>query len=446
MNVVFLVLIVASVLAAAFTGKMDALGQGTFESAQTAVTVMLKLIAPMALWMGMLAILEKAGFVQVLSRAMKPVMTRLFKDVPPEHPAMGAMILNLSANMLGMGNAATPFGIKAIVELNKLNTQPGVATNAMALFLAINTAGGAVLALDAVGVRATLGSKDPAGIIVPAALTGLASTLVAILVCKWVERWRMYSLEKTAGEKPAASLVEMMVGPMAAPASVSVEAAAPPPAGWRAVPAVAVFLALAVALFDHVRAALAENSVFTVTTGVFSGWLLPLLMVGIVAAGFARHVRVYDAFIGGAKEAFVICVNLIPYLVAIIVVVGMFRTSGLMDFFVSGLGPLLKPLGFPPEALPMAVIRPFSGSGSNGVMVEALTVHGADSFIGYLVSVIKGSMETTFYVIAVYFGAVGVRRLRHTLIPCLAADVMGVVVATIVCHFFFGHVPMSMPK
>ena len=427
MNAVFLFLVVASVLVAAFTGKMDALGQGTFKSAQSAVEIALQLIAQMTLWLGMLAILEKAGFVQTVSRVLKPVMTRLFKDVPADHPAMGAMILNLSATMLSLGNAATPFGLKAMAELNKLNSRPGVATNAMALFLSINTAGVAVLALDAVGVRASVGSQDPAGIVLPSALVTLGSAVVAVVVCKWVQSFSVFAAERYPADTVQA--------PKAAPVDVELpQAVEIPPAGWRAVPVVAVFLALALALAEHVRTALTTETLFKVSTGVFSSWLLPLLMVAIVTAGYARHVKVYETFIGGAKEGFTMCVTLIPYLVAIIVVVGMFRNSGLMDALVMGLGPLLKPLGFPPEALPMALIRPFSGSGSTGIMVEALNHHGADSFIGYLVSVMKGSMETTFYVIAVYFGAVGVRRMRHTLIPCLAADVAGVVLATMRLH------------
>ena len=438
-NVVFLFLVVASVVVAAFTGKMDVLGQGTFKSAQSAVELAIQLVGQMTLWLGMLAILEKTGFMLTLSRVMKPVMKRLFKDVPAEHPAMGAMILNLSASMLGLGNAATPFGLKAMVELNKLNARPGVATNAMALFLSINTAGVAVLALDAVGVRASVGSHDPAGIVLPSAVVTFGSALVAVAVCKWVQSFSMFAPERypvDGAPTPLAAVVE-------APLSPATEV---PAAGWRAVPVVAVLLCLALALAEHLRAALGTESFFKVSTGVFSSWLLPLLMVAIVTAGYARHVKVYETFIGGAKEGFSTCVTLIPYLVAIIVVVGMFRNSGLMDALVSGLGPLLKPLGFPPEALPMALIRPFSGSGSTGIMLEALNFHGADSFIGYLVSVMKGSMETTFYVIAVYFGAVGVRRMRHTLIPCLAADVAGVVLATIVCHFFFAHVPLSLAK
>lgn len=444
MNVVFVVLLVASVLAAAFTGKMDAVGQGAFTSAQTAVEIALKLVAQMALWLGMMAVLEQAGFVQVLSRWLKPVMTRLFKDVPPEHPAMGAMVLNLSANILGLGNAATPFGLKAMTELNKLNTRPGVATNAMALFLSINTAGVTVFALDAVGVRATAGSKDPAGIILPSFLVTVISGVAAVLVCKWVQGWKQFAPDKF--EADGAGLAAQVVASAAPTGPETAAVPAAPPSGWRSVGAVAVFLALAIALFEHVRKALVTDTVFTLFTGVFSTWILPLLIVAIVTAGFARHVRVYEAFISGAKEAFALCVAIIPYLVAVLVMVGMFRNSGLMDLCVSALGPLLQPLGFPPEALPMALIRPFSGSGSNGVMIEAMNFHGPDSFIGYLVSVIKGSMETTFYVIAVYFGAVGVRRLRHTVIPCLAADVVGVIAATIVCHFFFGHVPLSVPK
>lgn len=437
LNWIFIVLVVGAVVTAAFTGTMPKVTEASIESAKSAVNLAILLVGQMALWLGLMGVLREAGLMRSVARGLKPVMTRLFPDVPPEHPAMGAMIMNLAANMLGLGNAATPFGLKAMAELDKLNKHKGVATDAMALFLAINTSGVAVLALGAVAVRATLGSKDPAGILVPSLLATFFSTLAAIAVAKLTQRMPVFATARYVGAgaeaEPAASKE------IAGLAQAEEAAAAREPAhGARKWAALAVGLSLVAALVMHFYYAPSEAPKFDLLRSVLSDWLLPILIVAIVLFGMGRRVKVYETFVASAKEGFQIAVTIIPFLVAILVAIGMFRASGAMEAIVSVLGPVTSSLGFPAEALPMALVRPLSGSGALAVMTETMRAHGPDSFVGYLVSVLNGSMETTFYVIALYFGSVQVRTLRHTLAACLAADVAGIISATVVCRLFFG--------
>ncbi|MFZ5468475.1 MAG: nucleoside recognition domain-containing protein [Myxococcota bacterium] len=438
LNWIFLGLIAVSVVTAAFNGTMPQVTKATIESADSAVTLAIKLIGQMALWLGFMGVLREAGLMRSIARALKPVMTRLFPDVPPEHPAMGAMIMNLAANMLGLGNAATPFGLKAMNELDKLNPHRGVATNAMALFLAINTSGVAVLALGAVAVRATLGSKDPAGILVPSLLATSLSTVVAIVVAKLTERLPLFAPQKhaeAAKPEPAKEPAKSIAGIEQAE---EVAALRPPTSPVRMGIALLVGAAIAFALVRQFTHARVETARLELARQLLSDWLLPLLMVAIVLFGMGRHVKVYEVFVSSAKEGFQIAVVIIPFLVAILVAIGMLRASGAMEAFVAAIGPFTEAVGFPARALPMALIRPLSGSGALAVMTETMRNEGPDSFVGYLVSVLNGSMETTFYVLAVYCGSVQVRATRHTVVACLAADLAGIVGATLVCRLFFG--------
>jgi spore maturation protein SpmA len=443
LNWIFVLLISGAVLTAAFNGKMPEVTAASISSAKSSVELAIGLVGQMALWLGFMGVLREAGLMRTLARGLEPVMKRLFPSVPADHPAMGAMIMNIAANMLGLGNAATPFGLKAMTELNKLNPHPGVTTNAMAMFLAINTSGVAVLPLGAVAVRATLGSKDPAGIIVPSLLATTASTLTAILVARLLENRPGFSPERYAGAveptPQAASPAPLDAKAQAAMAEAEQAAAAREPAvGYRRFLMLAFPVVLGLALFRHTQLLPVDTRALDVVRAVLSDWLLPVLMLAIVVFGFARRVKVYEVFVSAAKEGFQIAVMIIPFLVAILVAIGMFRASGAMEAVVGLLTPLTGPLGFPAEALPMALIRPLSGSGALAVMTETMKTHGPDSFLGYLVSVINGSTETTFYVLAVYFGSVQVRALRHTMLACLAADVAGITAATVVCHLFFG--------
>lgn len=442
MNWIFLALVLTSVLTAAFSGDMARLTEATLSSANDAVKLALGLIGQMTLWLGLVGVLREAGLLTSLSRALKPVMTRLFPEVPPEHPAMGAMIMNLAANVLGLGNAATPFGLKAMQELDSLNPRRGVATNAMALFLALNTGGVAVLPLSAIAVRATLGSRDAAGIIVPTLLTSLSSTIVAVLIARLLANTRWYAVDRfpaVAVDQPAATPDAQALQRAEAIAGVGDRGTR-----WTRLLALAFAAALLAALVRFISSRDYSEPTFDLVRKLLSSWVLPLMIAGIIALAFARGARVYEAFIASAKEGFQTAVSIIPFLVAMLVAIGMFRASGAMGVLVSAASVLTSPLGFPPEALPMALIRPLSGSGALAVMSDALKTYGPDSFVGYLVSVINGGTETTFYVLALYFGAVQVRVVRHTLPACLAADLAGPTVAFLVCRIFFGAAAMTM--
>ncbi len=457
LNWIFLLLIAAAVVTGAFTDRMKDLTDGSFASAKTAVDLAFGLVGQMALWLGFMRILQEGGLMSAIGRALKPVMQRLFPDVPPEHPAIGAIIMNLAANMAGVGNAATPFGLKAMQELNKLNRHRGVATNAMALFLAINTAGVAVLPLGAIAVRATLGSKDAAGIILPSILATSITTVVGIIVAKLLQGLPMFAPERAvAGEPLAKAEAE---GPETISGLEEAEETAArgePVSGRRMIVTGLVGATLAAALalhlsgqrVDHldwsrwgrpVLAPLAETgSTFALARGVLSDWLLPLLMVAIVLFGFGHKVKVYEAFISGAKEGFQIAVTIIPYLVAILVAVGMFRASGGFDALVGLVGPVTERLGIPAAVLPMAFMKPLSGSGALGIMMDTMKQYGPDSLVGYTVSVMNAGSETTFYILAVYYGSVQVRAVRHTLAACLVADTVGLTGAVYLSRLFFG--------
>lgn len=439
-NWIFFGLIAISVLTAAFTGSMPKVTEASIASTKTAVELALGLIGQMTLWLGLVGVLRESGLLGSVARALRPVMGRLFPEVPPDHPAMGAMIMNMAANVLGLGNAATPFGLKAMQELDKLNPRKGVATNSMALFLAINTAGVAVLPLSAIAVRAALGSKDPAGIIVPTLLATSVSTVLAVIACKLLERRSVFAIEKYgAVEVDAAQL--KLPDAAALQQAEALAARTQQPDLWRQLVAAGIGVAIVVALARHVMNAPATLSGFDLTRGVLSEWLLPILILSLVTLGFGRQVRVYEAFISAAKEGFTTVTGIIPFLVGMLVAIGMFRASGAMDMLVQVLSPIVAPIGFPPEALPMALIRPLSGSGALGVMTDALKSYGPDSFVGYLVSVLNGSTETTFYVLALYFGAVQVKVLRHALAACLLTDFAGPVGAFLACKLFFSSAP-----
>lgn len=439
MNAVFLVLIVGAVLAAAFGGAMREVTDAALESAKGAVELAIALIGQMALWLGFMRVLRDAGVMRSLARGLSPLMRRLFPDVPSDHPAMGAMIMNIAANMLGLGNAATPFGLKAMGELNRLNQSSGVATNSMALFLAINTSGVAVLPLGVVAVRASLGAENTAGIIVPSIVATFLSTLVGIGMAKWLQGRPRFALERYRDEAaPRAPQAESLADGIGGLEEAQAIAATEAPISRARMVVLLVFLALLVgALVRYVAGAPVDTGGLELSKQVLSAWLLPVLMAVIVLFGFGHRVKVYESFIQGAREGFDIAVMIIPFLVAILVAVGMFRASGLLEVLIAVVRPLTDLLGFPAEALPMALIRPLSGSGALGVMTETMNTYGPDSFVGFLVSVMNGSTETTFYVLAVYFGSVGVRVARHTVLACLSADIAGMAGALVMSRIFF---------
>lgn len=439
LNAIFVTLVLGAVLYAAFGGTMAAVTQqGIIGGARTAVMdIALPLIGQMALWLGFMRVLRDAGAMRQIARGLAPVMRRLFPEVPPEHPAMGAMIMNLAANMLGLGNAATPFGLKAMVELNRLNRVPGVASNSMVLFLAINTSGVAVLPLGAVAIRAGMGSTNAGGIIVPSLLATICSTAVAVLVARLLQSRKRFAAERYADLGPSAPEGGDTISAGIPEAPEAEEPEPPPSSRARRIVGAGVLGLLALAATRYWIDASATAGAWSTTREMLSSWLLPVLMLGIVIVGSTHRVRVYDSVVKGAREGFEIAVMIIPFLVAILVAVGMFRASGLLDVLITAVSPLTTALGFPAEALPMALVRPLSGSGALGVMTETMSTYGPDSFVGFLVSVLNGSTETTFYVLAVYLGSVQVRAARHAVLACLAADAAGVVMATVWSRLFF---------
>ena len=426
MNIIFVALILIAFATAAIRqilwsgdGKapMEALANGMIAAAGDAVTLSIGLIGVMALFLGLMKVIEAGGALRLLSRLLRPLMVRLFPSVPADHPAMGAMILNLSANLLGLGNAATPFGIRAMQELDTLNPRKGTATDAMVLFLAINTSSITILPTTVIALRAAAGSNDPAGIVVTTIFATVCATVIAIAASILLAR--LFPVAPGAAdtasavEKPAASSFD---------ATFTDARAAPV---WASVLAFAALLAL-------VPAMLVFGKAMTV-------WIVPVVASAFVLFGLARGVAVYEAFVEGAKDAFDVAVRIIPYLVAILVAIGMFRTSGAMDLFIQPLGRVTTAFGMPPEALSMAILRSLSGSGAYGYLASLMQDPsiGPDSYLGYLVSTIQGSSETTFYVLAVYFGAAGVRRMRHALAVGLIGDAAGAIMSVVACAVLF---------
>ena len=431
MNIVFLAIVLIAFLFAAWhqvfwiplagqTSPMEALSRAMVDSAAGSVELALGLVGVMTLFLGLMKVAEEGGLLTILARLIRPLMVRLFPDVPPEHPAMGSMILNISANAMGLGNAATPFGIRAMQELDKLNPRHGTATNAMVLFLAINTSNVTLLPTGVIALRAATGSTDPAGILPTTLFATICSTLVAVLAAKayqgfFPEKGGDPDSKRPEREAPSPEEDERIPGQEARPYPLWVSLVA----------------------FLCVMAMIPLTVVFG---RAISPWIIPGLMAGFLVFGFVKRVHVYEVFVQGAKEGFQVAVRIIPYLVAILVAVGMFRASGAMDTIVGWLGSWTGKVGMPAEALPMALLRPLSGSGAYGILASTISdpAIGPDSYTGYLVSTLQGSTETTFYVLAVYFGAVQVRRIRHALAAALTADLAGIIGAVVACSYVFG--------
>ena len=429
LNGLFVVLVLLSVLAAAATGRMDAVSSGALDAARKAVELSIGLVGAMSLFMGLMRVAQDAGGLRLIARAAAPVMRRLFPGVPPDHPAMSAMSLSIASNLLGLGNAATPFGIRAMQELDRLNPVKGTATDAMVMFLAINTAGLALVPSSVIGLRAAAGSQDPGGIVFATWFASGCATLAAVASAMLLARLPRYrtAAPLASGETPAAAAAETRPE----------EPARRPPrfGGLMAAGYVVVTLA---ALAVTVARRDASGSAGSLVREIFSSWTVPGLIAGFVLFGWARGVSVYESLVEGAKDGFQVALRIIPYLVAILVAVGMFRESGCLAGLVTVLSPITGPLGLPAEAVPVALLRPLSGSGSFGVMSEILAAHGPDSYLGYLVSTMQGATDTTFYILAVYFGAVGIKKTRHAIPAGLATDAAGILAAVLVCRLVWG--------
>lgn len=428
MNVIFVLIVLSAFLFAGWqqiffvsvpgsASPMEILSKAMITSAGGAVELAIGLVGVMALFLGLMKVAEAGGMLAILARLIRPLMVKLFPDVPAEHPAMGAMILNLSANMLGLGNAATPFGIRAMQELDKLNPQRGTATNAMALFLAINTSSVTLLPSGVIALRAAAGSSDPAAILPTTLFATIGSTAVAVVAAKLYQRLLPLKVDAEA------SLQQV---PSDDGEEVPFEEADKGYPLWVSLVALASLVVLI--------------PVSVIYGPSISPWIIPGLMVGFLGFGLLRRVRVYEEFVEGAKDGFRVALRIIPYLVAILVAVDMLRASGALEAMVGLLSGITGRFGLPAEALPMALMRPLSGSGAYGILASIINdpAIGPDSYTGYLVSTLQGSTETTFYVLAVYFGAVQVRRIRHSLAAGLTADIAGVIFAVLACSFFLG--------
>lgn len=428
MNVIFVLIVLSAFLFAGWQqiffvsmqdalSPMEILSKAMIKSAGGAVELAIGLVGVMALFLGLMKVAEAGGMLTILARLIRPLMVKLFPDVPADHPAMGAMILNLSANMLGLGNAATPFGIRAMQELDKLNPQRGTATDSMALFLAINTSSVTLLPSGVIALRAAAGSLDPAAILPTTLFATIGSTAVAVVAAKLYQRLLPLKVDAEA------SLQQM---PSDDGEEKPLKGAAKGYPLWVSLVALASLITLIPVSVIYGRS--------------ISPWIIPALMVGFLSFGLVRRVRVYEEFVEGAKDGFRVALRIIPYLVAILVAVDMLRASGALEAMVGLLSGITSRFGLPAEALPMALMRPLSGSGAYGILASIINdpAIGPDSYTGYLVSTLQGSTETTFYVLAVYFGAVQVRRIRHSLAAGLTADIAGVIFAVLACSFLLG--------
>jgi spore maturation protein SpmA/spore maturation protein SpmB len=391
---------------------MEILSKAMIDSASAAVELAIGLVGVMALFLGLMKVAEVGGMLTILAKLIRPLMVRLFPDVPADHPAMGAMILNLAANALGLGNAATPFGIRAMQELDRLNPVKGEATNAMALFMAINTSSVTLLPTGVIALRAAAGSIDPAAILPTTLFATIGSTGIAIIAAKFYQRFfpqsRAAHIKNREGEKGMSTDDTLKDASNGYPMWVSI-------------------LALGILASLIPVAILFGRSV--------SPWILPSLMVGFLGFGLVKKVKIYEVFVEGAKEGFQVALRIIPYMVAILVAVGMLKASGGLKMIVNALSSVTSNFGLPAEALPMALMRPFSGSGAYAILASIINdpAIGPDSYTGLLVSTLQGSTETTFYVMAVYFGAVQIKRIRHALVTALTADVAGILFAVLAC-------------
>ena len=382
-------------------GIFAALVKALFDSSKTAFEIALGLTGVMALWLGVMKIGERAGMLDLLTRGLAPLFKRLFPEVPPNHPALGAMTMNMGANMLGLDNAATPLGIKAMQELQKLNPTPDTASDAQILFLVINTASVTLLPVTIFTYRAQMGAADPTDVFVPLLITTYIGTLVGLLVTGLYQRlhlWNRVTMSYLGG-------------------------------------ATAVIGGLVV-YFGSLDAA-----EMTRQSSILSNVLLFGLVSIFLLMAVWRRVNAYEAFVEGAKEGFHTAVTIIPYLVAMLVAIAVFRASGALDLLMGGMRSAVLALGFDArwvDAVPTALLKPFSGSGARAMMIDTMQTHGADSFAGRLASIVQGSTETTFYVLAVYFGAVGIKRVRHAVTCGLIADVAGILAAIGMAYLFFG--------
>ena len=399
----FVIAFVVAIIRLVFWGDTEvfpSIINSTIDTSKTAFDISLGLTGVLSLWLGIMKIGEKGGVVDWFARILSPIFCKLFPDIPKGHPVTGSIFMNLAANMLGLDNAATPLGLKAMEGLQTLNTQKDTASNPMIMFLVLNTSGLTLIPISIMVYRAQLGAAQPTDVFVPILLATFFSTLMGIIAVSLYQRINL--LNRT---------ILLFLG------------------------GISLFMAGIIYAF----AQLSQEAIQVYSTTIANVFLF-VIIIGFILAGMYRKVNVYDAFVEGAKEGFTTAVRIIPYLVAILVAIGVFRASGAMDYLIKGIEDLVELCGINSDfvaGLPTALMKPLSGSGARGMMVDAMTTYGADSFVGRLACIFQGSTDTTFYILAVYFGSVGVVKTRHA-VPCgLLADLAGILSAIFICYLFF---------
>lgn len=399
----FLTAFIVAVVRLIFLGDTEvfpAIINSTFDSSKTAFEISLGLTGVLSLWMGIMRIGEQGGVIGVFSRLLSPLFTKLFPEIPKGHPVTGSIFMNLAANMLGLDNAATPLGLKAMEGLQELNPKKDTASNPMIMFLVLNTSGLTLIPISIMVYRAQLGAAQPTDVFVPILLATFFSALAGIIAVSLYQRINL--LNRT---------ILLFLG--------------------------GTSLVIAGIIYFFSMLSRQQIDIYSTTT---ANVFLFVIIIGFIVAGMRKKINVYDAFVEGAKEGFTTAVRIIPYLVAILVAIGVFRASGCMDYLIEGIANLVSLCGINSDfvgALPTALMKPLSGSGARGLMVDAMNTYGADSFVGRLSCIFQGSTDTTFYILAVYFGSVGVVRTRHA-VPCgLLADLAGIIAAILICYLFF---------
>ena len=383
------------------TEVFPAIMNSTFDNAETAFKISIGLTGVLSLWMGIMKIGERGGLVNLLARLLSPLMVRLFPEIPAGHPVFGHIFMNFSANMLGLDNAATPLGLKAMEGLQELNQKKDTATNAMIMFLVLNTSGLTLIPVGVMVYRAQMGAAQPTDVFIPILIATAIATLAGMVITSLYQRINLFNWAIMVFVLGIATLVCGVI--------------------W-------------------IGMLVGQETMNTWST-VIANIILFSIIIAFIMAGVIKRINVYEAFVEGAKGGFETAVRIIPYLVAILVAIGVFRASGAMDFIIDGLGRFVEMCGGNADyvaALPTAIMKPLSGSGARGMMVDAMQQYGADSFIGRLSCIFQGATDTTFYILAVYFGSVGVRKTRHAVMAGLLTDICGVIAAIAVAAIFFG--------
>ena len=399
----FVIAFIVALVRLIFWGDFEvfpAMMDSTFSSSKTAFEISLGLTGVLSLWLGVMKIGEKGGVVNVLARLLSPLFVRLFPDVPKGHPVTGSIFMNIAANMLGLDNAATPLGLKAMEQLQEINPKKDIASNPMIMFLVLNTSGLTLIPVSILVYRAQMGAAQPTDVFIPILLATFFSTIMGVLITSIYQHINLFNRTIILTLGGACVLVSAVI--------------------WG---------------FSRL-----DGETMNIVSTTVANILLMMIIMAFILAGVFKKVNVYDAFIEGAKDGFTTAIRIIPYLVAILVGIGVFRASGAMDYVIQGIGSLVEACGIDSDfvaALPTAMMKPLSGSGARGMMVDAMTTYGADSFVGRLSCVFQGSTDTTFYILAVYFGSVGIRHTRHAVVCGLLADLAGIIAAIFISYLFF---------